>query len=333
MRKLRSARKHDALRNGAARYCTVCAAVVGSAVVGGMMSSNASKNASASASASAASASESQERIAGNQLDFAKQQDADNKVRFAKADALTEQVTNRQLGAMDQNLALAADYDNYNKTTFRPLEQGIVAGAQAYDTPERQESEAGKAAAAVKQNLGQATEANTRNLARMGVNPNSGRSLVTQNETAISGALGVASAENNARKAVETLGSAKKMDAASLGRNLPSAQATSAGLGLTAGNNAVGNTAMTNGSVNSGAATVGGLYSGAGSQFGNAAGNFSNVANAANSAAAASSSAYGQIAGMGLNYAMKNGAAGSAPPVAAMNVETPVAAGNAYWKS
>lgn len=296
---------------------------VGASLVGSVMSSNASSNAADSASASAQSSTDAQERTAGRQLDFAKEQDADNKIRYAKADALTERVTDKQLESMDQNMELAADYDNYNKTVFRPLETEIVGNANAYDTPQRQEEEAGKASASVKQNIAQATEANQRSLARMGVNPSSGRSLVTKNETAITGALGESAAENSARKAVETMGAAKQMDAASLGRNLPRAQATSAGLGLQAGNNAVSNNNSTNAGALSGSALVGNLNSSAGGLYGSAASNYSNVANAANSAAAASSNAWGQVGGMALNYGLKN----YQPAPAAMPTVAPPAGG------
>jgi hypothetical protein len=300
MKQLRTAKRQDALLNGAGRFCSVASAMIGSAVVGGIMSSNASSDAADAAAQSALSTTQSQERVGMAQLDFAKDQAAENKIRQAKADALTEKVTNKQLESMDQNMALAKDYDDYNKGTFRPLEQSIVDDASNYDAPEEQERAAGAASASVKKNLGQATEANARAQARMGVNPNSGRAMVTQNETAITGALGEAGAENAARQSVKTLGAAKRMDAASLGRNLPSAQATSAGLGISAGQAAINGTATTNGTAISGANSVGGLYGGAASTFGNASNNFNNVAKSANDAAAASSAAWGQIGGMGV---------------------------------
>jgi hypothetical protein len=312
MKKLTSDRKHDARLDPGYRFCNVAAAIVGSAVVGGAMSSNASSKASSAAAASAAGSTESQERVANAQLDFAKQQDADNKVRLAKADALTEQVTNKQLQSMDQNMAMAADYDAYNKGTFRPLEQTIVDDAENYDTPEEQERAAGAASAAVKQSLSQTSEATARAQARMGVNPSSGRAMVTQNETAVTGALGEAGAENAARLSVKTLGAAKRMDAASLGRNLPSAQATSAGLGITAGQAAINGTATTNGTAISAANSVGGLYGGAGTTFGSAANNFNNVSSAASQAAASSSAAWGQIGGMGVSLLTKPPATGAA---------------------
>ncbi|WP_426106344.1 hypothetical protein [Massilia sp. TSP1-1-2] len=309
----RTEKKQDALLAGGGRYCSVAAAVFGGAIVGGIASSSASGKASKAAANSAAASAESQERIAKDQLDFAKTQDADNKIRFAKADALTEKVTNKQLDSMDQNMALAKDYDEYNKGTFRPLEQSIVSDAEKFDTPEEQERAAGAASASVKQNITQATEANARAQARMGVNPNSGRATVMQNESAITGALGEASAENSARMATKTLGAAKRMDAASLGRNLPSAQATSAGLGISAGQAAIAGTAQTNGTAISGATAVGGLYGQAGAQYGHASQNYSNVSNAASKAAADSAAAWGQIGGMGMSYLQKPPTAGGVP--------------------
>lgn len=281
-------------------HCVIGGAIAAVGAVGAISSANAAGKAAKSASKSAIAATDAQERVATAELDFAKQQDADNKVRFAKADALTEQVTNKQLEAMDLNTALAKDYDAYSKSTFRPLEQSIVKEAENYDSPEEQERAAGAASASVKQNIAQATEANARAQARMGINPNSGRALVTQNETAISGALGESGAENAARQNVKTVGAAKRMDAASLGRNLPSQQATSAGLGLTAGTAAVNATATTNNSALSGAQTVGGLYSSAGSQFANVSNSYTQVANAATASGAAQAQAWGQLAGMGM---------------------------------
>jgi hypothetical protein len=63
-------------------------------------------------------------------------------------------------------------------------------------------------------------------------------------------ALGAAGAAYNARKGVETVGYARKMDAASLGRGLASSQATSAQVALSAGNNAVSNTSAPINSMN-----------------------------------------------------------------------------------
>lgn len=274
------------------------------------------KKANSRALDNAAQADAAQQGVAMEQLEFAREQDARANVRNDRADALTEKVTGKQLESMDQNMALAADYDAYNKGTFRPLEKGIVADASAYDTPERREAAAGAAGAAVQQSLTQAHDADNRTLARMGVNPNSGRALATQNETSISGALAESAAENNARTQVETLGAAKKMDAASLGRNLPSAQATSAGLGINAGTAAINGTATTNNGVTSRTGMVGGLYGSAGGQFSNAAtiaGNrvsqMPNIIANNNAISNANANAWTKVGGLAIDGAMAlNGA-------------------------
>jgi len=163
----------------------------------------------------------------------------------AKAAATNERVSNAQLAALDSNTALSNDYANYQKNTFRPLEQGIVADAASYDTEARRDSEAGKAIADVTQGFSSARDQNARAMARMGVNPSSGRSVAMGNQTAIAQASAQASAAAGARQNVETQGYARKMDAANLGRGLASNQATSAGIALNAGNSAVGNAGQT----------------------------------------------------------------------------------------
>lgn len=267
MRKLRSQRKHDALLDGGSRYCCVAAAIVGAAVVGSMMAPDVPDNSGAINASSANSTA-----VGMRQLDIQEKQNADQKIRNAKLDALQEKVSGAQLDTMAKNNALADEYASYQRDTFRPLEKGIVDEAQNYDSPEEQERMAGQASASVKQNMAQATDANTRNLARMGVNPSSGRSMVTANETAITGALGEAGAENAARQSVKTLGAAKRMDAASLGRNLASNQATSAGVALNAGNSAVNNAVSGITSSNQSAQVNSGILTGANAAFASATG-------------------------------------------------------------
>ena len=178
-------------------------------------------------------------------LDWYKQIYAESAPDRAKAAATNEKVSNAQLSALDSNTALSNDYANYQKNTYRPLEQGIVADAASYDTEARRDSEAGKAIADVTQGFSSAREQNARSMARMGVNPSSGRTAAMGNQTAIAQASAQASAAAGARQNVETQGYARKMDAANLGRGLASNQATSAGIALNAGNSAVSNAGQT----------------------------------------------------------------------------------------
>lgn len=181
--------------------------------------------------------------IAKDALDFYKQVYAEQAPMRERASETALQVADAQLASMQQNAALSKEYSDYQKETFRPLEEKLVAEAQAYDTPERREAEAGTAIADVGMQAELARQAQTRQQQRMGVNPNSGAATSMQSQLSLQEAAAKAGAGNTARKNVETVGRAMKMDAASLGRNLASNQATSASVALNAGNSATGNAA------------------------------------------------------------------------------------------
>jgi hypothetical protein len=75
--------------------------------------------------------------LSAEQLAWAKQVYAETAPDRAAATQRANAVSDAQLESMDTQTALAKDYADYNKSTFRPLEQGIVADAAGYDTPER----------------------------------------------------------------------------------------------------------------------------------------------------------------------------------------------------
>ena len=280
----------------------IATAIVGSAVIGGIASSSASKNASKSAD----KATDAANQVGMAQLAEATRQFDIQEGRAVKTDALTEKVTTAQLEAMAKNAALADDYDRYNKTVFRPLETGLVNEANLAGSAAEQEAAAGRAGAAVRNNFGQAQEASGRNLARMGISANSGRALAVNANLGTQMALGEAAAENSARDSTKQLGFAKRMDAASLGRNLPSAQATSSQIANANGNSAVGNTVAANGSFNAGINSASGLLSSAGSTFNNVAGQYRANGNTGNG--------FGDVLAGGAGMALRYGAtpAGSA---------------------
>lgn len=223
------------------------------------------------------------ERVGMAQVDLAERQRQDALQRNAKLDAITQRVTDAQITSMGKNDALADEYANYNRTTFRPLEQGIVSEATTAGTAADQELEAGKAGAEAKQALTQVRAGQNREMFRMGVNPNSGRFNATTDATSLNAAVAEGAAENAARSRAKELGFAKRMDAASLGRGLASSQATSAGIALNAGNSAVANNVAANNSVNASASTTSGILSAGNTAFGTAAGGY----NAASQQAAA----------------------------------------------
>ena len=176
---------------------------------------------------------------ASDMLAFSKQQYADSLPFIKAAQEKSLKVADAQLASQAQQDALAKEYADYNRTTFRPLEQGIVADAQGYDTPQKRQSAADQALADVNMQFDARGAATARQLAANGVNPGSARSMSVMGSQGVEQARVGVGAAAQARKGVETTGFARQMDAASLGRNLPSSQATSAGLGIQAGSSAV----------------------------------------------------------------------------------------------
>ena len=216
--------------------------------------------------------------IAKESLAWYKQQYADQAPAREAATKVAMDVANQQLGSMRQNDAISKDYWDYQKDTFRPLETGIVADAENYDTTARRDEKAAGAVADVGMQAEMARQAQTRTMQRMGVNPGSGKMLAMQSQMGLSEAAAKAGAANQARDSVELQGYARKMDAANLGRGLASSQATSAGVALNAGNNANANIGTPLTQANQAAATMGQGFStaisgnnSAGSLYGQAA--------------------------------------------------------------
>lgn len=198
-----------------------------------------------------------QAALSEDALAFYKQVYAEQAPARDRATATALEVADAQLASMRQQAEQSKEYADYNRETFRPLEQSIVADAAGYDTAERREAEAGTAVADVGQQASIARQSQTRAQTRMGVNPNSGAAVSMQNQVSLGEAAAKAGAANTARKNVETVGFARKMDAAGLGRNLPSNSATAASVALNAGNSASGNAAAPVQQAQSAAAMMG----------------------------------------------------------------------------
>lgn len=186
-------------------------------------------------------AAEANAALSAEALSWYKQIYAEQAPARDRATDTALKVADQQLASMKQQDALAKEYADYNRETFRPLEKQIVADAEAYDTAERREAEAGTAVADVGIQAANARGSATRAQTRMGVNPNSGAAVSMSNTLSLGEAAAKAGAANAARKNVETIGFARKMDAAGLGRNLASNSSTAASVALNAGNSATGN--------------------------------------------------------------------------------------------
>lgn len=233
-----------------------------------------------------------QAELSSEQLDFVKKIYGDSAPDRAEASQTARTTSALQMEAARKQMALTDDYANYQKTTYRPLEQGIVADAQAYDTPERREAEAAKSAATVEQSLATQQGIASRNQERSGVMPGSGKALAMQNSFNVNAASMEAAAQNNSRTQVETMGVARKADAANLGRNLASNQATSAGVALSQGNSAVVNGQVPLNVAQSGANMMNGGYAGAFGGLSGATSTYGTIANINNQAAHANDALY-----------------------------------------
>jgi hypothetical protein len=248
----------------------VAAAIVGSAVVGGIVQSNAASDAAdANRASTAAAADASRERLAldRERFDFEKSQWNDNAANRAYAADVARQVGDRQLRSMDQQYGIADDYWNYQKNTFRPLEQGLVQQASEYDTQARRESEAAAAGADVTRSFANQDQQNARLAGRYGLNSN--RFADTIGTTGIAKAALTAGAMNKARRDVETKGFAMKMDAAGLGRNLATNQNSAVTTAMTAGNNSVTNSMVPVSIARTATADMSGAYGNLSSGLGN----------------------------------------------------------------
>lgn len=149
----------------------------------------------------------------------------------AEGAAASAEVQN-QIALRQQDMA--DEQYNYYKDTYQPLEQEIVAESRESMDPSL---EIGQASSDVKTSYGQARDAELRGLTRMGVNPNSGRSLSRSNQYSMSQGAADATARNSARTSVADKSWSKKVAAAGLGKGLDSAaSSTLAGASASAGN-------------------------------------------------------------------------------------------------
>lgn len=238
--------------------------------------------------------------IAKDALAWYKQQYADGAGQRELAANTANAVAQQQLTSARQNDAISNDYWNYQKNTFRPLEGGIVADAQNYDTAARRDQAAGRAMADVEQQFGNEAAQQQRAMTRMGVNPNSGKFAAMSTQMGMAEAAAKAGAASKARDNIELQGYARKMDAANMGRGLASSQATSAGVAMNAGNSAVANAGTPLTQANQAAAMMGNGFNTA-IQGNNSAGNL--YGQAAKIDADASSGLMGDLATIGMSAA------------------------------
>ena len=176
------------------------------------------------------------ERVANRQLDFAERQYAEMKPTLTG-------LANTMRQAQEQQMQQAQDYYNYQQQTFRPLERGLVADAERFNTEAYREQQAREAAAAAGRAFETTQAASQRAMAARGVNPNSGAGMALATQGNLGLAAMRAGSMTGARQQAEQMGYARRLDAAGLGRNLAGAS-SAAYQGATQAGTSAGNTYM-----------------------------------------------------------------------------------------
>ena len=174
-----------------------------------------------------------------DQLAFAREQ-------YDRAAPVMESIANQQMTAQQEQMDQARDYYDYQRDTFRPVERGLVAEAQRFNTEAYREQLASRAAADAGRAFGQTQAMNRRAMGAMGVNPNSGRFAGIQNAGNLALAANRANAMSNTRMQADQMGYARKLDAVGLGRGLAGASAAAYG-GATGAGSAAGQSAQSAG--------------------------------------------------------------------------------------
>jgi len=174
--------------------------------------------------------------VSKEQLDFARQQ-------YNEMKPIASRIAGAQIAAQEQQMAQAKDYYDYQKNTFRPVEQGLVRQAQEFSTEGYREQMARDAAAAAAQAFGQNQAMTSRAAAARGINMNSGAGLAMQNQNALGLSAARANAMTGARTQAQQMGWARQMDVTGLGRNLAGASTAAYG-GATGAGTAGMNTSM-----------------------------------------------------------------------------------------
>lgn len=238
-----------------------------------------------------------QAQLSKEQLDWAKQIYGETADERAAATAVADQVSRSQLEAQNlQNKVAQAGYEDYT-STYRPLEQKLVADAQAYDTPERRAAEAASASADVETSIAAQRGATMRAMERSGVNPASGKVMAMAGALDIGAAKAKAGAANAAMKTVEQQGYARRMDAANLGRNIASAQGTNASIASQIGAGAVGSANAGLGAAASGQGILNSGYAGAQAGLAGAANTYNQIASNQIKASQTSDGLWGGLGG------------------------------------
>ena len=210
------------------------------------------------ASANAESARLSKE-AADNQLAFSKDQYAFLKPYVQKQLEIGQAVAAQQQADSAKASNRADQQWSQYQTTFQPIEEKMAQEAMDYGSEADQERATGQAAADVSQQFQSQRAAAQRQLASMGVKPNSGAFMAQNRESDAAEAAARAAAMTGTRQAVKDKGVSLRAGAAAFGRNQTNTAGQQVGLSTGSGSAAtqsagagVGSTLAAGNSINAG---------------------------------------------------------------------------------
>ena len=178
------------------------------------------------------------EKAAEYSYQLGKDQLAWAKEQYGKDSAIVGKVVDAALKRTAINDKNAAYDRKRYENVYQPLENQLVRDAKSYASEERQDYEAGRAAATVAEQFEQARQAATRNLESFGVDPSSTRYAALDLGTRVQQAAASAGAANQARAQTEALGRAMRSEAINVGRGYPGQIAGTYATALQSGNSA-----------------------------------------------------------------------------------------------
>lgn len=173
------------------------------------------------------------QQTAREQLDWAREQDVNNR-------AILDRVLGVQLPIMEETFQNAQTDRARYEQTFQPIEDNLIKEFNDYGSPERMDTERGRAIA----DVSSAFESQRRNAAARlesyGIDPSQTRSQALDIGMRTAQAAAQASAADAATQRVENTGRALRADAINIGRGMPSQAAQSYGQSIAAGQAGLG---------------------------------------------------------------------------------------------
>lgn len=259
-------------------FFTAAVIVGGATVASSYMASQAAGEAADAQARGLSAQAASTEAAAKIQAETAKEYLQFQKDQYADMKPLAEAISSAQLDVMDQQMNIAdanekraSEYYDYEKDTFRPLEKSIVDDANSFDTDAKREELARRGIADVATAYEAQRKQALDTLSRYGINPNSNRFAAINAQLSMGEAADKAGAATNARTNAEQLAYSRKLDAASLGRNLASNSSTAYGIATSAGTSAVGSGNAALGTAQAPGAALSSAYGSFSNMMGNSA--------------------------------------------------------------